>query len=159
MKNTLLTLLLTLCVVGAWAQKHSTLAKPRVINHPVIEYCPHWIAMNDIELTQEATIIRGYLHNHPNYTCSVADNAFLKDRHSDKQFKVLRAEGIQLNEQVAMPESGRVPFTLYFEPLELMSRSSISLNPLHVPRVASMAFSYRPNLRLPPKAKSLTHVS
>lgn len=32
--------------------------------------------MNDIELTQEATIIRGYLHNHPNYTCSVADNAF-----------------------------------------------------------------------------------
>ena len=75
MKNTLLTLLLTLCGVGAWAQKHSTLAKPRVINHPVIEYCPHWIAMNDNEKTQEATIIRVYLHKHTNYTCSVADKA------------------------------------------------------------------------------------
>lgn len=153
MKNTLLTLLLTLCVVGAWAQKHSTLAKPRVINHPVIEYCPHWIAMNDIELTQEATIIRGYLHNHPNYTCSVADNAFLKDRHSDKQFKVLRAEGIQLNEQVAMPESGRVPFTLYFEPLDADVKELNFIEPAARPTSGVYGIQLQTQPKASPKSK------
>ena len=153
MKNSLFTFFLMLCVVCGWAQKHSTLAKPRVIKHPVIEYCPNWIAMDKIELTREATVIRGYLRNLPNYTCSVADNAVLKDRHSGKQFKVLRAEGIQLNEQVAMPESGRVPYTLYFEPLEADVKELNFIEPAASPKSGVYGIQLQNQPKASPQSK------
>ena len=153
MKKPLFTFFLTLCAVCVWSQKPNTLVKPRVIKHPVIEYCPNWIAMDKIELTKEATVIRGYLRNLPNYTCSVADNAVLKDRHSGKQFKVLRAEGIQLNEQVAMPESGRVPFTLYFEPLEADVKELNFIEPATRPTSGVYGIQLQNQPKASPKSK------
>ena len=84
---------------------------------------------------------------------------FLKDRHSDKQFKVLRAEGIQLNEQVAMPESGRVPFTLYFEPLDADVKELNFIEPAARPTSGVYGIQLQTQPKASPKAKSLTHVS
>lgn len=37
---------------------------------------------------------------------------------SGKEYKLLKAEGIKLNEQVFLPESGQMTFQLYFEPVD-----------------------------------------
>lgn len=121
MRQTIITLSMLLCFLAvskSQPMSAQTKAKPRVIKNPEVEYNPYWFEFSEIELTKDATIIRGNLHHQPHCWVRIDDHNYLVDRHTGKEYKILRAEGIQLNEQMWMPDSGRMPCTLYFEPLD-----------------------------------------
>ena len=70
-----------------------------------------------MELTDEATIITGQVKYFPNESFRVVGRTVLRGE-SGKEYKLLKAEGIKLNEQVFLPESGQMTFQLYFEPVD-----------------------------------------
>ena len=70
-----------------------------------------------MELTDEATVITGQVKYFPNEWFRVVGRTVLRGE-SGKEYKLLKAEGIKLNEQVFLPESGQMTFRLYFEPVD-----------------------------------------
>ena len=70
-----------------------------------------------MELTDEATVITGQVKYFPNEWFRVVGRTVLRGE-SGKEYKLLKAEGIELNEQVFLPESGQMTFRLYFEPVD-----------------------------------------
>ena len=71
-----------------------------------------------MELTDEATVITGQVKYFPNEWFRVVGRTVLRGE-SGKEYKLLKAEGIKLNEQVFLPESGQMAFQLYFEPVDV----------------------------------------
>jgi len=100
MKN-LLTLLFLLISLHTFAGK--------VIKNPEIEYSAPWMKITEIELTKEATIVRATLAG----GSAILNNTVLMERNSDKEYKLLRVEGIKESERAA--EGTKC--TIYFEPL------------------------------------------
>ena len=70
-----------------------------------------------MELTDEATVITGQVKYFPNEWFRVVGRTVLRGE-SGKEYKLLKAEGIKLNEQVFLAESGQMTFQLYFEPVD-----------------------------------------
>ena len=70
-----------------------------------------------MELTDEATVITGQVKYFPNEWFRVVGRTVLRGE-TGKEYKLLKAEGIELNEQVFLPESGQMTFQLYFEPVD-----------------------------------------
>ena len=95
---TLLTLLISLQMLAG-----------KVIKNPEIEYDASWMTITEVELTKEATIVRGTLMP----GSSIISNTVLTDRNTGKEFKFLRVEGIKAYERVTK----EMPCTVYFEPL------------------------------------------
>lgn len=69
-----------------------------------------------VELTDSATVLRVHARYIPNYWIRLDKATFLM---SDKgvNYPLLRSEGFAIGEQVFMPDSGEMDFTLYFAPL------------------------------------------
>src|SRR5574344_101909 len=82
----------------------------KVIKNPEIEYRARWMTITEIELTKEATIIRGTLGQ----GSSIINNTVLRDRNSGKEYKFLRVEGIKAHEQAV----DGTTCSVYFEPLD-----------------------------------------
>ena len=101
--RTITTILMTLLV-------SLQLQAGKVIKNPEIEYAASWMTITEIELTKEATIVRGTLMPH----CSIINNTVLTDRNTGKEFKFLRVEGIKAYEQTTK----ETPCTVFFEPLD-----------------------------------------
>ena len=98
--TTLLSLLVSLQVMAG-----------KVIKNPVIEYSASWMEITEIELTKEATIVRGVLRQ----GSSILNNTVLADRNTGKEFKFLRVEGVKAQERAT---ADGTPCTIYFEPLD-----------------------------------------
>ena len=95
----LLTLLVSLQMVAG-----------KVIKIQDIEYAPSWMTIKEVELTKDATIIRGTLEP----GASILNNTVIVDRNTGKEYKFLRVEGIKAYEQA----TEETPCTVYFEPLD-----------------------------------------
>ena len=95
----LLTLLVSLQMVAG-----------KVIKIQDIEYDPSWMTIKEVELTKDATIIRGTLQP----DASILNNTVIVDRDTGKEYKFLRVEGIKAYEQA----TEETPCTVYFEPLD-----------------------------------------
>lgn len=126
---TLLTLLVSLQMLAG-----------KVIKNPEIEYAASWMTITEIELTKEATIVRGTLMPH----CSIINNTVLADRNTGKEFKFLRVEGIKAYEQ-AIKET---PCTVYFEPLDA------NVKEFNYIEVGNNPFGNYYGIKLQPKAKA-----
>lgn len=70
-----------------------------------------------IELTEDATILTGQVEYFPDEWIRVVSRTVLRGERG-KEYKLLKAEGVTLNEKTFLPESGRITFQLYFEPLD-----------------------------------------
>ena len=86
------------------------MAAGKVIKIQDIEYDPSWMTIKEVELTKDATIIRGTLEP----DASILNNTVLVDRNTGKEYKFLRVEGIKAYEQA----KEETPCTVYFEPLD-----------------------------------------
>ena len=71
-----------------------------------------------VERTADATTIYFKAYYTPRYWIKLANTTVLKTA-DDCQFKVLKADGITLDTEFYMPESGETEFSLTFEPLPL----------------------------------------
>lgn len=74
------------------------------------------LTIRQVELTDSATVLRVHARYIPNYWIRLDKATFLM---SDKgvNYPLLRSEGFAIDEQVFMPDSGEMDFTLYFAPL------------------------------------------
>ena len=74
------------------------------------------LTIRQVELTDSATVLRVHARYIPNYWIRLDKATFLM---SDKgvNYPLLRSEGFAIGEQVFMPDSGEMDFTLYFAPL------------------------------------------
>ena len=83
----------------------------KVIKNPEIEFSASWMTITEIELTKEATIVRGAL----SYGSAIINNTILQDRDTGKEYKFLRVEGIKAYEQNQVDGT---TCAIYFEPLD-----------------------------------------
>lgn len=101
---------LCLCSFLSWGQ--------RVIEVPWYESTNTYIFdIIKIELTEDATILTGQVEYFPDEWIRVVSRTVLRGERG-KEYKLLKAEGVTLNEKTFLPESGRITFQLYFEPLD-----------------------------------------
>ena len=74
------------------------------------------LEIKQVEHTPNATILHFKAYYTPNYWIRIAKEAFLSTS-DGKQYKVLKTDGITLDKEFFMPESGEAEFSLTFEPL------------------------------------------
>ena len=101
---------LCLCSFLSWGQ--------RVVEVPWYESTnTEMFDIIKIELTEDATILTGQVDYFPDHWFRVVGRTVLRGENG-KEYKLLKAEGITLNEKMFLPESGRMTFQLYFESLD-----------------------------------------
>ena len=109
-KSLLFGLCLCLWTLLGWGQ--------RVIEVPWYETTnTYMFDIIKMELTDEATVITGQVKYFPNEWFRVVGRTVLRGE-SGKEYKLLKTEGIKLDEQVFLSESGQMTFRLYFEPVD-----------------------------------------
>lgn len=94
----------------------SIVAQQKTIDNPDYEYAKYYI-FDRITFTDTATIAEITVTNYPNSWVIINSNSYLKDRNSDKVFRLKRADNYELDKRVFTPESGAHKTTLYFEPI------------------------------------------
>ena len=92
-----------------------TAAAQRVIENPDIDYVPTWITFTEISLDSNRTVVKAELRNRPNWWVKVSSDSDLIDPATGNKYHILGAEGIELDKETYMPESGKMPCTLFFE--------------------------------------------
>lgn len=94
-----------------WKDGHKLVHHPRKKTEKV-----DVLIIRQVELTDSATVLRVHARYIPNYWIRLDKATFLM---SDKgvNYPLLRSEGFAIGEQVFMPDSGEMDFTLYFAPL------------------------------------------
>ncbi len=94
-----------------WKDGHKLVHHPRKKTEKV-----DVLTIRQVELTDSATVLRVHARYIPNYWIRLDKATFLM---SDKgvNYPLLRSEGFAIDEQVFMPDSGEMYFTLYFAPL------------------------------------------
>lgn len=94
-----------------WKDGHKLVHHPRKKTEKV-----DVLTIRQVELTDSATVLRVHARYIPNYWIRLNKATFLM---SDKgvNYPLLRSEGFAIDEQVFMPDSGEMDFTLYFAPL------------------------------------------
>lgn len=111
----------------------------KVIKIQDIEYAPSWMIIKEVELTKDATIIRGTLQP----GSAILNNTVLVDRNTGKEYKFLRVEGIKVQER----RSKETLCTVYFEPLDA------SVKEINYIEVGNNLLSNFYGIRLQQKAK------
>lgn len=94
-----------------WKDGHKVVHHPRKKTEKM-----EVLTIRQVELTDSATVLRVHARYIPNYWIRLDKATFLM---SDKgvNYPLLRSEGFAIGEQVFMPDSGEMDFTLYFAPL------------------------------------------
>ncbi|MCI5718009.1 MAG: hypothetical protein MR292_06465 [Alistipes sp.] len=92
-----------------------TAAAQRVIENPDIDYVPTWITFTEISLGSDRTVVKAELRNRPNWWVKVSSSTHLIDSATGNKYRILGTEGIELDKEIYMPESGKIPCTLFFE--------------------------------------------
>ena len=100
-----------------WKDGHKLVHHPRKKTEKV-----DVLTIRQVELTDSATVLRVHARYIPNYWIRLDKATFLM---SDKgvNYPLLRSKGFAIDEQVFMPDSGEMDFTLYFAPLPKDTRS------------------------------------
>lgn len=72
--------------------------------------------ISKIELTDTATILYMDTYYYPDSRVKILSGTVLRGK--QKVYELLRSEGLELDKEVYIPESGNVSFKLFFEPVE-----------------------------------------
>lgn len=132
---TLLTLLISLQMLAG-----------KVIKNPEIEYAASWMTITEVELTKEATIVRGTLMP----GSSIIGNAILADRNTSKEYKFLRVEGIPAHERATI----ETPCVVYFEPLDAYVKEFNYIEGKNDPMSNFYGIKLQPKKKVSKKAKT-----
>lgn len=94
-----------------WKDGHKLVHHPRKKTEKV-----DVLIIRQVELTDSATVLRVHARYIPNYWIRL-DKATSLISDKGVNYPLLRSEGFKIGEQVFMPDSGEMDFTLYFAPL------------------------------------------
>ncbi len=73
------------------------------------------LSFEKIELSDSATVLYGVIHFRPNYWVRIASSSFIKA--DGKNYVLTGTDGMPLDKEVWMPDSGVIHFTLTFPPI------------------------------------------
>lgn len=82
-----------------------------------------------IERSAESTRLHIHAVFRPKWWIQVSSDNYLEDARTGKRYKLLSAEGFELDKKVFMPESGEKDFVLIFEPLPKETESVHFIGP------------------------------
>ena len=109
-------ILLTLCIMGlvSCSQK-----RPSMIERPIFEvWNSSILEIDKIEMSDSATVFHIDAYYQPNKWISINRKTYIRKSGSDEKLLITYSEGINLDEETIMPESGTMSFKLYFPPLK-----------------------------------------
>lgn len=113
MKNLFLSILLATILFSCGPQR------PSVIEKPVFEtWSGKTIEINKIETSDSATILHLDAFFRPGWWIRIAGDSYIRESGTDNKLLLVKAEGIKIDEEHWMPESGESSFKLYFPPLD-----------------------------------------
>jgi thiol-disulfide isomerase/thioredoxin len=105
-----------LCLQVLFACKEK---RPTVIETPVFDvWSTSILEIEKIEMTDSATILQIQAFSQPGAWIAISPEAFVRESGTDEKLAIVKAEGIELGEELVMPESGEASFKLYFPPLK-----------------------------------------
>ncbi len=112
-KNTLPTVILLVSILIGCTPK-----RPDIIERPVFEV---WnttaLEIDKIEMSDSATIIHFDAFYAPGSWIRIDSKSYIRESGTDENLLLVKADGIPLDEEYFMPESGQTSFKLFFPPL------------------------------------------
>jgi thiol-disulfide isomerase/thioredoxin len=106
----------SLCMLLLFACKEK---RPAVLETPVFDvWSTSALEIEKIEMNDSATIFHIRAFYLPGEWIRISKDAYIRESGTDEKLAVVKSEGIGLDEELVMPESGEAPFKLYFPPLK-----------------------------------------
>lgn len=114
-KNTLAVGIAALFMTNATAQT--------VVDYPGSQNHENYIEVYRTATDQEQTVFDVTVYNRPGYWIRLSSAGELRGCQTGKTYRLVKAEGFELDKQVAMPDSGCRDFKCYFEPIDARDRT------------------------------------
>lgn len=109
-KNTLAMGIAALFMTNATAQT--------VVDYPGSQNHKNYIEVYRTATDQKQTVFDVTVYNRPGYWIQLSSAGELRGCQTGKTYRLVKAEGFELDKQVAMPDSGCCDFKCYFEPID-----------------------------------------
>lgn len=114
-KNTLAMGIAALFMTNATAQT--------VVDYPGSQNHENYIEVYRTATDQKQTVFDVTVYNRPGYWIQLSSAGVLRGCQTGKTYRLVKAEGFELDKQVAMPDSGCCDFKCYFEPIDARDRT------------------------------------
>lgn len=114
-KNTLAVGIAALFMTNATAQT--------VVDYPGSQNHENYIEVYRTATDQKQTVFDVTVYNRPGYWIRLSSAGVLRGCQTGKTYRLVKAEGFELDKQVAMPDSGCRDFKCYFEPIDARDRT------------------------------------
>lgn len=114
-KNTLAVGIATLFMTNMAAQT--------VVDYPGSQNHKNYIEVYRTATDQKQTVFDVTVYNRPGYWIQLSSAGVLRGCQTGKTYRLVKAEGFELDKQVAMPDSGCCDFKCYFEPIDARDRT------------------------------------
>ena len=112
MKNLILTIV---GVVLLWSCNPK---RPDVVERPVFEVWNNTaLEIDKIELTDSSTVIHFDAFYRPKWWIKISSDTYIRESGSEERHLITHAEGLELDKEFFMSESGEASFKLFFPPL------------------------------------------
>ena len=109
-KNTLAVGIAALFMTNAAAQT--------VVDYPGSQNHENYIEVYRTATDQKQTVFDVTVYNRPGYWIQLSSAGVLHGCQTGKTYRMVKAEGFEMDKQVAMPDSGCRDFKCYFEPID-----------------------------------------
>lgn len=114
-KNTLAMGIAALFMTNATAQT--------VVDYPGSQNHENYIEVYRTATDQKQTVFDVTVYNRPGYWIRLSSAGVLRGCQTGKTYRLVKAEGFELDKQVAMPDSGCCDFKCYFDPIDARDRT------------------------------------
>lgn len=104
------------CLAAMPAAAQQTVDFPTYKNHAL------YIEVYRVKNEKKQTVLETTVYNEPGYWIQMNSGDVLVGCTTGKTYRQLRAEGFEMDRQVAMPDSGCRSFSLFFEPIDPRDR-------------------------------------
>ena len=112
MKNTLFIGMLLLSLAMAM-EGCSSKREKLVVDNPGYKERPRSLEIKRVECNDTATILNMVVSGPPKNWVRISSNTILSTEEG-KQYKLLKCEGMELDKECYLPESGKMPFRLEY---------------------------------------------
>ena len=98
--------------------RSTNVAAQTVVDYPGSQNHENYIEVYRTATDQRQTVFDVTVYNRPGYWIQLSSAGVLRGCQTGKTYRLVKAEGFELDKQVAMPDSGCCDFKCYFEPID-----------------------------------------
>lgn len=109
--------------MGIAALFMTNVAAQTVVDYPGSQNHENYIEVYRTATDQKQTVFDVTVYNRPGYWIQLSSAGVLRGCQTGKTYRLVKAEGFELDKQVAMPDSGCRDFKCYFEPIDARDKT------------------------------------